>query len=122
MALNLPEGYEDLDRGSVRVVAARLDLEEMTGLLCGASAVFAINRFYWTLKNIQGYLDPDYDTWDAGADIIDPTRVGRDSVFPWTKEVYRGTVNTLGSSYGKLRSSTMDIAFPEFTIPEFTLD
>ena len=36
MALILPEGYEDLDRGSVRVVAARLDLEEMTGLLCGA--------------------------------------------------------------------------------------
>ena len=36
MPLILPEGYEDLDRGSVRVVAARLDLEEMTGLLCGA--------------------------------------------------------------------------------------
>jgi RHS repeat-associated protein len=92
--------------------------------LCGAGAVLGLSRILSVIDNRDYYQDPAYDGWDAGADIIDPTRVGRNRLIPGMESGTSWWLDDPGNDtdYGNLKSSTPDISFPEFTIPEFSLD
>lgn len=82
--------------------------------LCGVGVVMGASRLLSVVDNSQDYNDPDYSIWNTGADLVDPTRFGRNTIYSGASWWLDAPIND--TDYGNMKTSTPDISFPEFTL------
>lgn len=91
--------------------------------ICGFFATAAVARIYSVFNNVDYYSKEGYGPADALTDVVDPTRLRDMSVWVKCSEIESRLRPTVGPpAYGNLKSSTVNISFPEFTVPGFSLD